>query len=368
MSILDNVMNTQAAEALRNFDPHGQVVRLLGKLSEREHQIVASRYGLTQDTPMTLENIGKLAGLTRERVRQIEKAVMKRLQSAELPADLRHGVDLIFQVLEEHGNIMREDRLLSALQAQEDTKNERSSNAVIFILHLVPSFNFLKETDKLHRSWHLGGFDRELFDRLLSATDQVFAGGKSVLESRDFFAAVRRELGSGDEPAGLTEPALESMVSVSKLIDKNPFGEWGPLVSPAIRPHDVGDKAYLVLQHRGEPAHYSVITDLINKHLFDERTAHKETVHNELIKDQRFVLVGRGIYALAEWGYRPGVVADIIEEILRKAGRPLGKEEIIAEVGKQRVVKKNTIIVGLSNRARFQKTPDNKYTNINHVS
>ena len=87
-------------------------------------------------------------------------------------------------------------------------------------------------------------------------------------------------------------------------------------------------------------------------------------MHNELIKDARFVLIGRGIYALKSWGYQKGVVADIIEEILRKAGTPLAREQIIERVMKQRMVKKNTIIVGLSNKQKFQKTQDNKYVNV----
>lgn len=361
--ILETVMSSQTAEALRNFDPQAQVLRFLEKLPAREHQIIASRYGLLADPPLTLEHIGQQTNLTRERVRQIEKAVIRRLQNQEMSGDFLTGVDLIFQTLEEHGNIMREDRLLEQLLPEQHGKNALAANAVLFILNFVPRFNLLKETDALHRAWCLSGFDREMFDSILRTATETFTEGEAVLPTKVFFKQLRDKITVAGAGTNLAEPALESMISISRTIDKNPFEEWGLLSWPQIRPHDVGDKAYLVLQHDGKPAHYSAITELINKHLFDKRRAHKETVHNELIKDKRFVLVGRGIYALTEWGYRPGVVADIITEILQKSGAPLNKEEIIEAVGKQRLVKRNTVIVGLSNRQRFKKTTDNKYTN-----
>ena len=144
-------------------------------------------------------------------------------------------------------------------------------------------------------------------------------------------------------------------------IEKNVFGQWGLSLWKEVRPKDVGDKAYLVMKHHKKPEHYSAITDMINKARFDNRMAYKETVHNELIKDQRFILIGRGIYALSEWGYKSGVVADVISEILKQTGQPMSREKIIEEVLKRRIVKKNTILVGLSNKKFFKKVGKNAY-------
>ena len=86
-----------------------------------------------------------------------------------------------------------------------------------------------------------------------------------------------------------------------------------------------------------------------------------QTVHNELIKDPRFVLVGRGLYALKEWGYEEGQVKDVILKILKEARKPLPKEEILAGVLKQRMVKENTVLLNLNNKKYFLKTPEGKY-------
>ena len=104
--------------------------------------------------------------------------------------------------------------------------------------------------------------------------------------------------------------------------------------------------------------HFSDVAKQISA-LFAKK-AHVATTHNELIKDPRFVLVGRGLYALAEWGYQPGVVRDVIKEILKKQG-PLTRDEVMEEVRKVRYVKDNTILVNLNDAKQFKKTKDGKY-------
>ena len=166
------------------------------------------------------------------------------------------------------------------------------------------------------------------------------------------------------EILALSNEALESYIGISKSLGRNAYEEWGLSAWTEIHPKDIGDKIYLVLLHYGKPEHYAKITELINKQSFDQRVANKETVHNELIKDERFVLVGRGIYALKDWGYERGIVADVIRQILQTAKEPLTKAQIIEEVLKRRLVKRNTVIVGLSNKKLFKKTADNRYANV----
>jgi hypothetical protein len=160
----------------------------------------------------------------------------------------------------------------------------------------------------------------------------------------------------------LTDKVILNFLELAIEIEKNVFGHWGMNIWKEIKPKDVGDKAYLVMKYHQKPEHYSDITEMINKAKFDKKVAYKETVHNELIKDPRFILIGRGIYALSEWGYKPGVVAEVVVEILRQAKQPLSKEKIVEEVLKTRMVKKNTILVGLSNRQLFKKVGKNLYT------
>lgn len=107
--------------------------------------------------------------------------------------------------------------------------------------------------------------------------------------------------------------------------------------------------------------HFTKIAERINKIHFDSRKAYPPTVHNELILNARYILVGRGIYALKEWGYKPGVVAEVISDILKKAGQPMKRGEIVDSVLKQRLVKKNTIHLALTDQKRFNKLSDGRY-------
>lgn len=85
------------------------------------------------------------------------------------------------------------------------------------------------------------------------------------------------------------------------------------------------------------------------------------TIHNELIRNEEFVLIGRGIYVLKEWGYRDGTVLDVILDIFTKAKMPLSTEEITARVLKVRKVKTTTIYMNLQNKKYIERVGRNLY-------
>jgi len=145
---------------------------------------------------------------------------------------------------------------------------------------------------------------------------------------------------------------------MSKAVAKNPLGEWGRASSPNIRTRGVKDYAFLVMRRHGSPMHFKEVADSIGK-TFNKKI-HYATCHNELIKDARFVLVGRGMYALAEWGYKAGIAREVIAEILKRDG-PLSKEEVVKKVNKERYFKNNTILVNLANTKYFKKNKSGLY-------
>jgi hypothetical protein len=155
------------------------------------------------------------------------------------------------------------------------------------------------------------------------------------------------------------EEIARRWLRMSKRISKNPLGEWGKASSPNIHTRGVKDYAFLVMRRHGSPMHFREVADAITK-TFGKKT-HYATCHNELIKDPRFVLVGRGIYALAEWGYKTGIAREVIRDILKKEG-PMSKEDIVSKVMKERYFKKNTILVNLANAKYFKKNKAGLYS------
>jgi hypothetical protein len=357
MGILDTIIQTKHTEALRSFDPEAIIEEILSSLKEREKQILMKRYGLKANEIKTLASIGAEHSLTRERVRQIEKDIIKAMRkTGRSHATLNMVREMLLNTLNEHGKVMAEETLLKVM----GVKSEGDRNAIIFILHLMEEIDsYLHENYK--KCWATVVFNKELLSGFTEEVHKLLENeGKPIQEAALIESLKQTEFYKANEQE-LTEKVLVNFLDLAEKVEKNVFGHWGLTSWKQIVPKDVGDKAYLVLKQHGKPEHYSVITDMINAAKFDGRTAYKETVHNELIKDNRFILIGRGIYALNEWGYKAGVVSDVIKEILQEAGKPLSKEKIIEEVLKRRHVKKNTILVGLSNKKLFTKVDKSLY-------
>ena len=360
-SILETVSFSQQTATLRTFNPQDLRQEYLAVLKPRERQILENRHGLQDGEPQTLESIGKHLNLTRERVRQIEKEALKKLTRAPLPAHLAEAVGLIFGIIEEQGAIIRETKILDTLLASNNTPVAR--RGILFILNLVPRFMLFPENSEYHQSWYVSGFDQKPLREVIGLAQKALQESEKPIPLGTVLERVKKAT-TDPEILALSNEALESYIGISKSLGRNAYEEWGLSAWTEIHPKDIGDKIYLVLLHYGKPEHYAKITELINKQSFDQRVANKETVHNELIKDERFVLVGRGIYALKDWGYERGIVADVIRQILQTAKEPLTKAQIIEEVLKRRLVKRNTVIVGLSNKKLFKKTADNRYANV----
>lgn len=358
MGILDTIINTKQSESMQKFRPLEIVDEILSGLKERDRQILAHRFGLNNKETKTLAAIGQDQNLTRERVRQIEKDLIKNLKkhSAKFP-NFGTAKEFLLNIISEHGRIIAEENLLIYL----NIKDHQEKNAIIFLLHLVEELdNFIHENYK--KNWVMVLFNNSLLHNFAEESKKIITGKNSPLPAESFLEHFKQTEFYQKNKEDLSDKIILNFLELTVEIEKNVFGEYGLSGWKEINPKDVGDKAYLVMKYHKKPEHYNTITEMINQAKFDNKTAYKETVHNELIKDNRFVLIGRGIYALTEWGYKPGVVADVIREILAKHANPTTKEQIMDEVLKLRRVKRNTISVGLSNKKLFKKVGKNLYT------
>ncbi|MEX0919184.1 MAG: hypothetical protein WDZ64_00340, partial [Parcubacteria group bacterium] len=215
-----------------------------------------------------------------------------------------------------------------------------------------------KEDDHLHHRWHV---DPELSNKIQDALRKLYAklSDDELVFEGDIVSSFLEEVKDLNEKYR-NEEVIKRWLSLSHKIGKNPLGEWGRSSSANVNAKGMRDYAFLVIRKHGSPIHFKEVAKAITQY-FDKK-AHVATTHNELIKDPRFVLVGRGLYALSEWGYMSGVVKDVIKKIIDKEG-PLTKDEIIKKVLKERYVKENTILVNLQNPKFFKKDKENRYYN-----
>ncbi len=342
-----------APSASFSFDSAALAKRLLAAAPERAREVLTRRFGLGTDSEReTLEAIGDRSGITRERVRQIEAAGLDAVRASKAFKEAASAFEEIAQYIHSLGTIVPEEALLSALG-----KDEKSRNRFRFFLMVNSSFFRERETNDFLARWHVDSATAKHIHDALTRLYSSLSDTEVVTEA-ELLDRFLDELKSVND-AYKNEEVLKRWLSLSKHIGSNPLAEWGRTTAPAIRIKGVRDYAYLAVKRHGEPMHFSDVAKTIGT-LFSKK-AHVATTHNELIKDPRFVLVGRGLYALTEWGYKPGVVRDVIRETLEERG-PMKKEEIIKHVKKARFVKDNTILVNLNDSRYFKRLKDGRYS------
>lgn len=334
------------------FKPKQVTKRLLSVLSSRAQDVIVKRYGLGDKTDhMTLEAIGKKYNITRERVRQIENHSLTAIRKSKEYQKERPAFDELKDYIRSLGGVVAEEDLLRHM-----SKDKSVQNHIHFMLIVGEDFTREKEDDEFKHRWHV---DKELADKIHTSLRKLYANlsdDELVVESDmigNFLEYVKEVSEEYKE-----DEIVKRWLSLSRKIDKNPLGEWGKSNSPNVNAKGMRDYAFLVIRKHGSPIHFREVAKAIGEYF--NKKAHVATTHNELIKDPRFVLVGRGLYALAEWGYLSGVVKDVIKKIIEKHG-PLPKEKIVEKVLKERYVKENTILVNLQNPKYFWKDKEGKY-------
>ena len=394
-SILDQIINNHQAEEVARLDAIEIINNLFSELNERERDVLTRRFGLHGEDKETLEEIGKIHNLTRERIRQIETSSIKRLkQLGKLDNYLSGLKNVIIHLLEEHGGLMEKEYLFSNLvnfsigsgkKDDNEIKHKRHFNFLVSrLLHdefeEVSDSKFFKDSLKLkyHSLEHLENLALELLAKIREAK-KIFMTEELINESKelnayktnqDKFNQINNLDISGilannlfQEPVDVINQnkAIYSILQAAKEIEQNKFGHWGIDDWSEINPKTINDKIYLILKNSGKPMHFVEIAEKINQISFDKKKANAATVHNELILDNKYILVGRGLYGLKEWGYEKGTVTEVIEKVMALTGHPLSREEIIDKVLEQRMVKKTTINLALMNRKKFEPVLGGKY-------
>ncbi|MDP3725447.1 MAG: sigma factor-like helix-turn-helix DNA-binding protein, partial [Nanoarchaeota archaeon] len=328
---------------------------VLGVLTPRQKEVILGRFGLDKSgEAQTLAAVGERLNVTRERVRQIEQAALaliaKELKNSQLCVNI---VNTAKKTLKSSGGVMKQELLLEKLSLAAEGINE---NYLSLFLEASHEFEFYPEDEEYWAFYYLSNTELraatgfvEAWENFLESQKEKVLAGPYKTHLKDFIKKKR------------IDPAhAEQFLAVSKKIHANTYGDIGLRAWPEIRPMTTRDRAYLILRKNKEPLHFVTIADAINDAKLSVQKALAPTVHNELIKDDRFVLVGRGMYALRECGYEPGIAKEVIKRVL-KANGPMRAEQVVAEVSKQRTFKANTVVINLQNKNHFERLADGRY-------
>jgi DNA-binding phage protein len=335
----------------QSLDVETAVQNVLGTIErEREREIVSRRFGLF-DRRETLEQIGELLGITRERVRQLEKSVVTRLKAAadkDLPS-----IKEVESTLTAHLNDMGKVARIQDISPKLSKTNSRTDQArVAFLAILSPGIAVIDDNDHFFHSIGLASEHTEKAIR--ERVNKIIEAITEIGEPTDI-KKVAEKIGNSDVKH------TEALASVSKNV-AHLNGRWGLIKWPMVNPKNIRDKIYVILHDNKKPMHFNEIAKAIKDSNLKRKDVTTQAIHNELIKDSRFVLIGRGIYALKEWGFKKGTVSDVIAEVLRKEGGPLHRDEIVRRVLKSRFVKETTILLNLQGKPQFKRVAKATYT------
>ncbi len=329
------------------FKPKAVSKKLLSNLNPRTREIVVNRYGLEGEKRMTLEAIGKTYDITRERVRQIENFALASIKKSKEYKEHLFVFDELKKILNDLGGVVSEDHLMRHI-----SKDPVIQNHINLYLALGEEFGKHKGDDHFHPHFSTNpkaaAHIRDALTKLYSSISE-----EDLINEEEIFARFIGHLTEVVDEYKANKEIIHRYLALSKVIGKNQLSEWGRTSSPHVKARGIKDYAYLIMRRANRPMHFKEVAQEINK-TFGKR-AHVATCHNELIKDSRFVLVGRGMYGLKDWGHTGGVVRDVIVEVLKEAGRPLPKDEITKRVLAKRIVKPNTVLVNLQNTKFFRK-------------
>lgn len=376
-------MDYNDANKTQKFDPVDIVFLLFKNLLTREQEVLKRRFALDGQTHDTLEKIGREYAITRERVRQIEASGLRKIRAILKGERERLNAkiveDTMENILSECGGIMREDlmldKVLSNVQATQDDRYRK--NLLFLITYLMEEHNRLMkaEANVNHEPfWYLSDIEIEKVKSSIDTLVNFLANHGNPVVLDELIEKMRAcDPGNNATQEGCLymnnnfeenkyRNFILSQLNISKSLDQNILEQWGLVEWNTVVPKRMNDKIYLVLKKENRPLHFVQIAEKINEMNFDMKKAYPATVHNELILDAKYILVGRGVYALREWGYTDGTVSEVIKNFFEKEARSFSKEEIMEEVLKQRMVRRATIALALNDRNKFRIDENGKYS------
>lgn len=347
-------MNITVSRTTRNI-----IDELFKALDSRQVKVLTKRYGLDDGEEFTLQKLGKLFGVTRERIRQIEASALTSVRKEAKSGRVNELSEAAVKAIEETGGVRKENHLLEKIKHFSDPKDfgKAFANHIRFLLEIADSALYHREDDSLHSHWHLSKTHQK---KALDFLDELI---KHLKDKKHETLNERRFHEFFDEVAKLhrlEKEVAEHYIHISKKFGKNIYGDFGLTDWPEVKPKVARDWIYLILKKSNKPLHFSSIAEEIRKSRLGKNT-NTQTIHNELIKDKRFVLVGRGTYGLREWDDMPGgTIREVLVHILKVKG-PLKPRDILIEVLKKRIFKENTILLNLQNKKYFERLEDGRY-------
>ncbi len=332
--------------------------KVLNSLWEKEQNVISRRIWLTWEKE-TLQSIGNSfhPNITRERVRQIEDTGIKKMGRIIKATDLTIIQDNAKEIISLHSWLIVRDKLINNII--RDLSLKAWINAYIIEVVIQADFDLIKSKPRLWAKTYFSvpSIGKKEVDAIYKESLKILKRKKDVMDKETLYNMVKDALSAAIKNINIV--LIDNVLDIFEDIVKWEetliwLASW-----KILNPKTLKDKAVYVLKKEKVPMHFVDISNKITEYLWDKVKVN--TIHNELIRNTDFILIGRWIYALKEWGFLPGTVIDVIMWVLEKAWEPMSTEDITKEVLKVRNVKKTTIYMNLQNKKIIERVWRNFY-------
>lgn len=331
-----------------------EIFTMLQGLNKRELEIISMRYGIGSHNEHTLESIGQSYLITRERVRQIESATLEKLAFVAQSNSLKEFFIKVSEIMKQNGGVLSQARCIDMLKNFYNTNTEKVGNIFRLCMMLHPHIENVSNTIQLHPFYTTSAVSSSKVREIAQFCIAILKKSKKVMTMEALLHEIKKI-----HTTEISVITLRNIFELAREIKITNAGLVGLTSWEDINPRNVHAKIKFILNEHKKPMHFTELTSLIVEKSFDQKRITLQAVHNELIRSSDFVLIGRGIYALASWGYLPGTVAETIARIL--ATGPKSRDQILKEVAKQKKVKKMTILLNLKNPKKFDRVGRDMY-------
>lgn len=343
--------------------------RSLKNLTPREQDIVLRKSGILGNKE-TLNSLSKKYNLSRERIRQIQNQSLKKIYSY-LKNDF--NTPQIKNILERSKDffsplgIKKESFFLTKIKNEFNFEDEEV-RIFKFFLEVLGIFIYQPENNFFYSFYAKEKNDYLLAKNLLEKLyTYLYQNSHKHYSEEELIAIVQSKIIKNYFNHYLDKEHVLELVRILKIAARNPFNFWGSRLNKLISPKSLGHKIFLILKQTNQPLHFSLIHQKLEeiKKLEDElmpspwkKDYNIESIKNELIRNKDFVLVGRGVYALREWGLIDGPAKWLMFKFLQERKR-VTREELWKFISQHRNIKKSSFYVYLREIKEKVEVKDN---------
>lgn len=316
------------------------------RFDDRDRQVIRWRYGLN-GTGLTLSEVGKHLGVTRERVRQIQSRSITILNGIQYRVVIHPLEELLIYLLKQTGGLMNVAQITDALQEELVIGDVEP----IGVIHLVlERNNYVKWLRKM-KIWGLKSCPLSVVSGIQSKLVQLLEDEYVPLPTDELIARFKATQIYLNYQGEIEDAFLFAILRTHPEIYVESDGKCGLIHWENQRL----DEMILALRKIGDPIHFTKIAEKTNALLESEMQTSAHNFHAILGRyTDLFVRVGHGIFGLREWGLPDdGNLANAAHRVLSDAGKPLHHDTITVRVLETWQANPTSIYAALQNDNRF---------------